>query len=131
MSTESGGTATGNLLINTHFAPYNEKVFFLSTTPVGTDYNDTTVTLTFDAIISTQMVTVPILDDNVVEDTEFINLALTSVDNGVIINPPTTRINIEDVDRELRHCHYYIPPSMYLHRTSKVKFRMSCQTSIA
>ena len=107
------------------------KTFFLSTTPAGTDYNDTTVTLTFDAIISTQMVAVSILDDNVVEDTEFINLTLTSVDNGVIINPLTTRINIEDVDRELRHCHYYIPPSMHLHRTSKVKFRMSCQTSIA
>ena len=55
----------------------------------------------FDATISTQMVTVPIVDDNVVEDTEFINLALTSVDNAVIINPPTARIDIEDVDSEL------------------------------
>ena len=112
----------------------NENIFFYSTTPAGTDYNDTTVTLTFDAIISTQIMTVPILVDNVVEDTEFINLTLTSVDNGVIINPPTSRINIEDVDREFRHCHYYTPPpprSMHLHRTSKVKFRMSCQTTIA
>ena len=42
-----------------------------------------------------------ILDDSVVEDTEFINLALTSVDNAVILNPATARINIEDVDSEL------------------------------
>ena len=92
----------------------DENIFFLSTTPAGIDYNNTTVNLTFDAIISTQMVIVPVLDDNVVEDTEFINLTLTSVDNAVIINPPTTRINIEDVDCELRHCHYYIPPSMHV-----------------
>ena len=55
----------------------------------------------FDATISTQMVTVLVLDDNVVEDTEFINLALTSEDSAVIINPPTARIDIEDVDSEL------------------------------
>ena len=54
------------------------------------------------------MVTVSILDDNVVEDTEFINLALTSVDNAVIFNPVTARINIEDEDSELRHCNFYI-----------------------
>ena len=53
--------------------------------------------------------TVLVLDDDVVEDTEFINLALTSVDSAVMLNPATARINIEDVDSELRHCHYYIP----------------------
>ena len=54
------------------------------------------------------MVTVSILDDNVVEDTEFFNLVLTSVDNAVIFNPITARINVEDVDSELRHCNFYI-----------------------
>ena len=48
------------------------------------------------------MVTVLVLDDNVVEDTEFINLALTSVDSAVMLNPATARINIEDVDSKLR-----------------------------
>ena len=47
------------------------------------------------------MVTVPVLDDNVVEDTEFINLTLTSVDSAVMLNPATARINIEDIDSEL------------------------------
>jgi len=46
-------------------------------------------------------VTVSILDDSVVEDTEFINLALTSVDSAVMLNPATAGINIEDVDSEL------------------------------
>ena len=71
------------------------------TSPAGTDYTDVTVTLTFDAIIITQMVTVSILDDNVVEDTEFINLALTSVDNDAMLNSATARIYIEDLDSEL------------------------------
>ena len=47
------------------------------------------------------MVTVLVLDDNVVEDTEFINLALRSVDNAVILNPATARIYIEDIDSKL------------------------------
>ena len=47
------------------------------------------------------MVTVPIVDDNVVEDTEFINLALTSGDSAVMLNPPTATINIKDVDSKL------------------------------
>ena len=69
--------------------------------PAGTDYTDVTTTLTFDAIIISHMVTVSILDDNVVEDTEFINLALTSVDSAVVLNSASARIHIEDVDSEL------------------------------
>ena len=101
LSTESGGTATGKF--NKHSFCSLMKAYFLSTTPAGTEYTDTTVTLTFGATISTQMVTVPILDDSVVEDTEFVNLALTSVDNAVILKPVTTRINIEDEDSELQN----------------------------
>ena len=64
----------------------------------------------FDATISTQMVTVPVLNDNVIEDTEFINLTLTSVDSAVMLNPATARINIEDIDSELIFVmlHFYI-----------------------
>ena len=89
--------------------------YFPSITPAGTEYTGTTVTLTFGATILTQMVTVYILDDNVVEDTEFINLALTSVDNAVMINPAATRIYIEDdVDSELTNettCNFVFPLS--------------------
>ena len=47
------------------------------------------------------MVTVPVLDDNVVEDTEFINLALRSEDSAAVFNPATATINIQDIDSEL------------------------------
>ena len=109
MSTESGGTATGKV---TSYSLMKSHIIILSyTSSAGRDYAEATITLMFDATISTQMMTVLVLDDNVVEDTEFINLALTSVDSAVMLNPATARINIEDVDRELRHCHYYIPPT--------------------
>ena len=53
-------------------------------------------------------------DDDVVEDTEFINLALRSVENAVILNPATARINIEDIDSKLMEgkcaCDYSILP---------------------
>ena len=65
----------------------------------------------FGATILTQMVTVSILNDSVVEDTEFINLALTSVDSAVMLNPAAARINVEDVNSELRHCHNYVYPN--------------------
>jgi len=58
------------------------------------------------------MVTVSILDDNVVEDTEFVDLALTSIDSAVMLNSATATINIEDADSELTnvilfiHCIY-------------------------
>ena len=76
------------------------NVILSSTSPAGIDYIGATITLMFDATISTQIVTLSILDDNVVEDTKFFNLALTSVNGAVMLNLATTRINIEDVDSE-------------------------------
>ena len=58
------------------------------------------------------MVTVPILDDTVVEDTEFINLALASEDSAAVLNPATARINIKDIDSELTNgnlMHFFFP----------------------
>ena len=58
------------------------------------------------------MVTVPILNDSVVEDTEFINLALASKDSAAVLNPATARINIEDIDSELTNgylMHFVFP----------------------
>ena len=68
------------------------------------DYTDVTSILTFDATISTQVAVVPILDDNVVEDSEFINVTLVSDDHAAVLNPSTARITIEDVDSELTPC---------------------------
>ena len=95
----SGGTATGKF--NKHSSQTPTKTYkCLPTSPAGTDYTDVTITLTFNANIISQMVKVPVLDDSVVEETEFINLALTSVDNAVMLNSASARVNIEDVDSE-------------------------------
>jgi len=85
------------------------------TSPAGTDYIGATITLMFGATISTQMETVSILNDSVVEDTEFINLALTSVDSAVMLNPATARINIKDMDSELtdRKCIHFCSRSTF------------------
>ena len=57
--------------------------------------------LTFGTTISTQMATVDIHDDGVVEDTEFINLTLSSRDSAAILSPATAIVSVEDGDSEL------------------------------
>ena len=62
----------------------------------------TDATLTFGAAITTQMATVYIFDDSVVENTEFINLTLSSRDAAAILSPATASVSIEDGDSELK-----------------------------
>ena len=64
--------------------------------PGGEDYTDVTITLTFGAAVLTQLATVPIIDDNMDEDTEFFSLALTSTDNAAMLNPATATVSIKD-----------------------------------
>lgn len=67
----------------------------------------TAYTLTFGATISTQMAAVHIIDDGVVEDTEFINLTLSSRDSAAILSPATASVSVEDGDSKLtiiNHC---------------------------
>ena len=59
------------------------------------------MTLTFSATISTQMAAVYIFDDSVVEETEFINLTLSSRDSAAILSPATAIVSVEDGDSEL------------------------------
>ena len=96
---------------NKHFSWTSNPTISSYTFPAETDYTEVTITLTFGATNITQMVTVPILDDSVVEDTEFINLALTSLDSAVMLNSATARIYIEDLDSELanRNCKFILP----------------------
>jgi len=64
------------------------------------DYTAVSRNLTFSAAVSTQMVTIPILDDLIVERSEMFTLALTSTDPAVILNPSSSSVTIEDVDSE-------------------------------
>ena len=63
------------------------------------DYTAVSENLTFNATVSFHMVTIPILDDLIVERSEVFTLALTSTDPAVILNPSS--ITIEDEDSKL------------------------------
>ena len=91
--------------------PGGDTRFF---SPGGADYADVTITLTFGPTVSTQMVTVPILDDSVDEDTEFFNLTLTSTDNVAMLNPSTATLSIEDRELTIRNCSFTIITLFYL-----------------
>ena len=62
------------------------------------DYTVTSSDLTFDVAPSSQTVIIPILDDNIVEDSETIIVTLTSADPAAIVNPSSASVTIEDDD---------------------------------
>jgi len=64
------------------------------------DYAAVSRNLTFNATVSTQMETIPIIDDFIVEHSEMFTLALTSTDSAVILNPSSSNVTIKDVDSE-------------------------------
>ena len=65
------------------------------------DYNFVSTNLIFDAAVTTQMVAIPIIDDQIIENSEIINLTLVSTDSAVVLNPSISTITIEDVDSKL------------------------------
>jgi len=70
------------------------------------DYIFVSTNLTFDAAVTTQMVAIPIIDDQIIENSEIINLTLVSTDSAVILNPSTSTITIEDEDSKLLYVDY-------------------------
>ena len=62
------------------------------------DYTVTSSDLTFDVAPSSQTVTIPILEDNIVEGSETIIVTLTSTDPAAILNPQSASVTIEDND---------------------------------
>ena len=62
------------------------------------DYAITSSNLTFSATMPSQMVTIPIREDTIVEDSETIIVTLTPSDPAAILNPPSATVTIEDND---------------------------------
>ena len=62
------------------------------------DYTVTSSDLTFDAAPSSQTVTIPTLDDTIVEGSETIIVTLASTDPAAILNPRSASVTIEDND---------------------------------
>ena len=71
------------------------------------NYVVTSTDLMFNAAPSSQTVTIPILEDNIVEDFETIIVTLTSADPAAILNPSSASVSIEDNDGKrwlYHHC---------------------------
>ena len=75
----------------------------LSHSPAGIDYEAVTTTLTFNVSMPTQMVTIPILDNLIVENNKSFDVTLTTIDTAVTLRSQTTRVTIRDNDSKL-HC---------------------------
>ena len=79
--------------------------------PAGMDYEAVTTNLTFNNSTSAQVVTIPIVDDLVVENyLESFRVTLATFDTAVTLRSQTTSLTIRDNDSKL-HCtsnHNYI-----------------------
>ena len=91
------------------------KHFLIILVTDGMDYTAVSRNLTFNATVSSQMVTISILDDLVVENFEMFTLALTSTDPAVILNPSSSNVTIEDLDSKLLQV-WYVYLAHYVHR---------------
>ena len=83
-------------------ASISTALFTTSHSPAGADYEAVTTTLTFNASTITQVVTIPILDDQTVENNEFFGVTLTTFDTAVTLNLQTTSVTIRDNDGKLQ-----------------------------
>ena len=75
-------------------------MFFLPL-PLATDYTTVTMELTFNADNTTQTVMIPIVGDNVVENTESFSVSLTSEDSAVTLGQSSTTVTIRDDDSKM------------------------------
>ena len=75
----------------------------LSHFPAGIDYEAVNTTLTFNESMLAQVVTIPILDDLIVENDKSIDVTLTTFDTAVTLRSQTTRVTIRDNDSKF-HC---------------------------
>ena len=72
--------------------------------PAGSDYTPVTTDLTFNSgnANMTETVTLPILDDLILEDSEFFNVTLTTNNSNVIFLPELATVTIQDVESKLK-----------------------------
>ena len=75
----------------------------MSHSPAGIDYEAVNTNLTFNSFMPTQVVTIPIFDDQIVENSKSFGVTLTTIDTAVTLRSQTTRVTIRDNDSKL-HC---------------------------
>jgi len=75
----------------------------LSRSPAGIDYEAVNTTLTFNESVLAEVVTIPIVDDLIVENDEAFDVTLTTIDTAVTLKLQTASVTIRDNDSKL-HC---------------------------
>ena len=72
--------------------------------PAGSDYTPVTTDLTFNSTNAAipQTVTIPILDDLLLEGSEVFNMTLTTNNSNVTLLPNLATVTIEDVEGKLK-----------------------------
>ena len=91
------GTAIGRTL----FVPFMCSIvlkYNVLITLARVDYSFTSSEVTFSPTTSSQVVTIPVLDDTILESSETINVTITSVDPAAILNPASAIITLDDND---------------------------------
>lgn len=91
-----------NLFTGIHYQTWHAHCLIF---PAGLDYRANTTTLTFSVSMPTQVVTIPILDDLVVENRESFTVALATNDRTVTLRFQTgCTVSIVDNDSKLQLC---------------------------
>ena len=85
--------------------------------PAGSDYTPVTTDLTFNSTNEAipQTVTIPILDDLLLEPSEVFNVTLTTNNSNIIVLPPgLATVIIEDVEGKLEDYFTIQPPTSFI-----------------
>ena len=93
----------GFCLWNSSIEIHNTPKPFLITLATE-DYRVASSELIFRSTTPSQLVTIAIVDDTILENSETINVTLMSVDPAAILNPASAVITIEDNDGKLLSC---------------------------
>ena len=70
--------------------------------PAGSEYDTVTITLTFNISMPTQVITIPIHEDLIVEDPESFTVALATNDTAVTLRLQNATVSIGDNDSKLQ-----------------------------
>ena len=82
--------------------------------PAGLDYSAINTTLTFSVSMPTQVITIPILDDPIVENRESFTVALATNDRTVTLRFQTgCTVYITDNDSKLQRCVLFRRVALY------------------